>query len=156
MRPLPASGVMARPDDQHIVAASSHGGSRFFQECLWPSRLAPDPVLQPWRSGRIMSEGENKRSRGSLMAVVSTTDPQLQTAIRNSVRALRRIADYTLPPDLDRYIRELGERKEFLSPQEHEQLLALVSLTEQRSIDKLQAELALQQLQACFPNEASA
>jgi hypothetical protein len=49
------------------------------------------------------------------MSAVSTQDPQLQTALQNCFRALRGMADYTLPPALDRYIRELGERKEFLN-----------------------------------------
>ncbi len=90
------------------------------------------------------------------MSAISTQDPQLQAAVHSCVRALRRIADYTLPPDLDRCIRDLGERKEFLSPAEHEQLLALVDFTQQRTLDKLQAELALKQLQPFFPEEASA
>jgi hypothetical protein len=90
------------------------------------------------------------------MSAVSTEDPQLQTAVQNCVRALRGLAEYTLPPELDRYIRDLGERKEFLTPAEHEQLLALVGFTQQRSIDKFQAELALRQLRAFFPEEASA
>jgi hypothetical protein len=90
------------------------------------------------------------------MTAISTKDPQLQTAVQSCVRALRRLAGYTLPPDLDRYIRELGERKEFLTPAEHAQLLALVDFTQQRTLDKLQAEVALQQLQSFFPEEASA
>jgi hypothetical protein len=90
------------------------------------------------------------------MSTVSTEDPQLQTAVQNCVRALRGIAEYTLPPALDRYIRALGERKEFLSAVEHEQLLALVGFTQQRTLDKLQAELALRQLQPFFPKETSA
>ncbi len=90
------------------------------------------------------------------MSAVSTADPQLQAAVQNCVRALRRIADYTLLPPLDRQLGELGERKEFLSAAEHEQLLALVAFTEQRTIDKLQAELALRQLQNFFPDEAGA
>ena len=49
------------------------------------------------------------------MSAISTADPQLQAAVQTSVRALRRIADYSLPPALDRYLRTLGERKEFLN-----------------------------------------
>ena len=62
------------------------------------------------------------------MSVVSTADPQFQAAVQSCVQTLRSLADYTLPPALDRYIRELGERKEYLGPAEHEQLLALVRL----------------------------
>lgn len=90
------------------------------------------------------------------MSVISTQDPQLQEAVQTSVRALRRIAGYTLTPALDRYMRELGERKEFLDEAEHEQLLAWVAFTHQRTLDKLQAELALRQLQALFPTETGA
>src|SRR5947209_1745799 len=44
------------------------------------------------------------------MSAVSTADPQLQAAVQDCVRALRRIADYTLPPALDRQLRELGKQ----------------------------------------------
>ncbi|MCI0457957.1 MAG: hypothetical protein L0Z62_13405 [Gemmataceae bacterium] len=88
------------------------------------------------------------------MSAVSTADPQLQAAVRDCVRTLRRVAKYTLPPALDRQLRELGERKEFLGADEHEQLLALVTFTEERTLEKLQAELALRQLQTFFPDEA--
>ena len=88
------------------------------------------------------------------MSAVSTQDPQLQTALQNCFRALRGMAGYTLPPALDRYLRELGERKEFLNAAEHEQLLALVGFVQQRTLDKLQGELALRQLQPFFPERA--
>ncbi len=90
------------------------------------------------------------------MSVLSTTNPQLRAAVHTCAQTLRRLAEYTLPPALDRHMRELGERKEFLSPAEHEQLLALVTFTEQRTLEKLQAELALKELQSLFPDEASA
>jgi hypothetical protein len=91
------------------------------------------------------------------MSAVSTQDdPQLHAAVRSCVQALRRLAEYTLSPALDRYIRELGERKESLSAAEHEHLLALVGFTQQRTLDKLQADLALRQLQPFFPEETGA
>jgi hypothetical protein len=53
-------------------------------------------------------------------------------------------------PALDQRLRDLGERKEWLSAAEHDELLALVSFTQQRSLEKLEAEAALQDLQtAC-------
>ncbi len=58
-----------------------------------------------------------------------------------------------LPEALNRHIQELGERKEFLDPLEHEQLMAFVSMSQQRTIEKLQAERALQQLRFLFPDE---
>jgi hypothetical protein len=44
-----------------------------------------------------------------------------------------------------------GERKEFLTPAEHAELMAWVTFTQQRTIEKLQAELALQRLLEAFP-----
>jgi hypothetical protein len=61
--------------------------------------------------------------------------------------------DYRMPPALDRQMLELGERKEFISPEEHEQLMALVEFSEERSAQNLEAELALKQLQTLFPEE---
>jgi hypothetical protein len=72
---------------------------------------------------------------------------QLQSAFRTCERALRRLADYRLDPALDQRLRDLGERKEWLSKAEHDELLALVSFTQQRTLEKLDAEAALQALQ---------
>jgi hypothetical protein len=85
--------------------------------------------------------------------VASSADPRLPAAVRSCVQALRQVANYTLPDALDAQLRDLGERKEFLQPPEHDQLLALVDFTQKRTIEKLQAELALQKLQAIFPDE---
>ena len=75
---------------------------------------------------------------------------RLQSAIRSCERALRRVADYRLDPALDQHLRDLGERKEWLSRAEHDELLALVAFTQQRTLEKLEAEAALQDLQtAC-------
>lgn len=74
-------------------------------------------------------------------------DPQrLQSALRTCERALRRMVDYRLDPALDQRLRDLGERKEGLSPAEHGELLALVAFTQQRTLEKLEAEAALQEL----------
>jgi hypothetical protein len=60
------------------------------------------------------------------------------------------MADYHLDPALDQRLRDLGERKEWLSPAEREELLALVSFTQQRTLEKLEAVAVLQDLQtAC-------
>jgi hypothetical protein len=87
------------------------------------------------------------------MVVSSPVDPRLLTALRSCVQALRPVANYTLPETLNLRMRELGERKEFLSPAEHEQLLSLVEFTEERTLEKLRAEIALRQLEALFPEE---
>jgi hypothetical protein len=57
---------------------------------------------------------------------------------------------------LDQRLRELGERKEFLSPGEYGELMALVGFTQQRSIEKLEAEVALRHIEAACPELASA
>lgn len=85
---------------------------------------------------------------------VSTPDPEVRSALEASHRALRRMAEFKLPAALDQRLRELGERKEFLSAEEHAQLMALVALAQQRSVDKLEAELALQRLEAVEPGLA--
>jgi hypothetical protein len=76
------------------------------------------------------------------------TATELEPALRAARQALRRMAGYTLEPALDTRLRDLGERKEFLSPHEHAELLALVSFTQQRTLEKLEAERALRQLDA--------
>jgi hypothetical protein len=86
------------------------------------------------------------------MATVSTEDPQFQRAIQACAVALRRVADYELDPSLHRRMCELGERKEFLSPAEHEELLALVEFAHKRTLEKLEAQAALDRLRAALPD----
>ena len=71
---------------------------------------------------------------------------RLQSVFRACERALRRMADYRLDPALDQRLRDLGERKEWLTKAEHDELLALVALTQHRTLEKLDAEAALQEL----------
>ena len=79
------------------------------------------------------------------------TGAELGHAVATARRVLRRMAAYTLAPALDARLRDLGERKEFLSPAEYAELQALVSFTQQRTQEKLEAELALRQLDAVAP-----
>ena len=76
---------------------------------------------------------------------------ELKTALMPTVAALRRLADYSLEPSLDRRMQSLGERKEFLSKEEHAELMALVTFAERRTLEKLQAEVALQRLHELLP-----
>ena len=85
------------------------------------------------------------------LATVSPTDPKFRTAISNCVAALRRMARNELDSSLQRRMQELGERKEFLDKSEHDELTALVEFTQQRTIEKLDAELALKHLQEVCP-----
>jgi len=85
------------------------------------------------------------------MSALAASDPQVQSALRECVRTLERVASYRLPPALEQRIQELGENKEFLGTPAHEDLLALVALVRQRSVEKLEADLALQKLRAVLP-----
>jgi hypothetical protein len=85
------------------------------------------------------------------VATVSPTDPKFHSALRSCVQTLRRLAAYELEPPLDRRMQDLGERKEFLGPGEHDELMALVAFTRQRTLDKLEAQVALQRLHEVFP-----
>lgn len=85
------------------------------------------------------------------MTTVSTADPRFGSALDTCVAALRQLATYELEPGVARRMDDLGERKEFLAPQEHEELLALATFTQRRTLEKLQAELALRRLHEVFP-----
>ena len=89
------------------------------------------------------------------MTTISTEDPQFLSAIQACALALRRMADYELDPPLHRRMHALGERKEFLSPAEHEELLALVDFAHQRTLEKLEAQVALARLQTALPGVLS-
>jgi hypothetical protein len=81
---------------------------------------------------------------------MSADNGRLQAALRTCERFLHRVADYRLDPALDQRLRDLGERKECLSKAEHDELLALVAFTQERTLEKLEAAAALQELQtAC-------
>lgn len=85
------------------------------------------------------------------MTTVSTEDPQFQSAIQACAVALRRLAAYELTPSLHSRMHALGERKEFLSAAEHEELLALVDFAHQRTLEKLEAFVALDRLRIALP-----
>ena len=89
------------------------------------------------------------------MTTVSTEDPQFQLAIQACAVALRRMADYELDPSLHRRMRELGERKEYLTQAEYDELLALVDFAQKRTIEKLEAQAALAGLRAALPGLVS-
>ena len=73
------------------------------------------------------------------------------TALTQSMKALHRLANYELESGIQHRMQELGGRKEFLSESEHAELLSLVEFSERRTIEKLEAEVALQQLKAAAP-----
>lgn len=88
------------------------------------------------------------------MASATLQAPDHGKALRSCRDALRRIAQYRLDPVLDKRMLELGERKEFLNADEHAELMAFVAFTEQRTHEKLEAEIALQRLESAYPELA--
>jgi hypothetical protein len=90
------------------------------------------------------------------MVTLATTEPQLRSALNATETALRRLADYELDPAMAQRLDELSERKEFLDGAEHAHLLALVDFARRRTIEKLEARLALEQLHAIVPEMVSA
>jgi hypothetical protein len=88
------------------------------------------------------------------MTAPPPAEPAWQAALASSAAALRRVAGYTLPPELDRRVLDLGERKDTLTPDERAELLAWVAFTQQRSAEKLEAEAALRRLAAVSPDLA--
>ena len=94
----------------------------------------------------------NGAKGGLTQMPAASIDPDGRTALTTSTAALRRIAAYVLPPALDRRVLDLAERKESLTPDERVELLAWVAFTQQRSIEKAEAELALRQVAGAFPD----
>jgi hypothetical protein len=85
------------------------------------------------------------------MSATAPTEPARRAALASSVAALRHLAAYTLPSELDRRVLDLGERKETLTTEERAELLAWVVFTQQRSAEKFEAEVALKRLADAFP-----
>jgi hypothetical protein len=86
------------------------------------------------------------------MTALSIMEPPLRAALQTCVSALRKLAAYQLDPVLGQRMLYLGENKEKLGPQEQAELMALVAFTQKRTVEKLEAELALQRLAAVIPD----
>jgi hypothetical protein len=89
------------------------------------------------------------------MSTLSLDAPNEAKALRSCRDALRRIAGYTIDPELDKRMLELGERKEFLDSAEHAELMVLVSFAQKRTLEKLEAEVALKRLESVYPDLGS-
>ena len=87
----------------------------------------------------------------TLVADVVKAGPKFDSAMDRCVLALRHITDYGLDPAINGRMRELGERKDALTAPEHEELMSLIALAERRTIEKLEAEVALQRLVEALP-----
>jgi hypothetical protein len=127
--------------EQKTACCNAKNGSEDYASSITPGGIIFSKQFSPQDS--------------SAMTTVSTEDPQFQSAIQACAVALQRLADYELDPSLHRWLRELGERKEFLSPAEHEELLALVGFAHQRTLEKLEARAALERLRTALPGVLS-
>lgn len=86
------------------------------------------------------------------MTTLLTTEPRFQSAVSACVAALRRLADYELDPPMARRLEALSERKEFLTAEEHDELMGLVEFARRRTVEKLEAAVALRQLKEIIPD----
>ena len=84
------------------------------------------------------------------MATVSMADSPIRSAFEACASTLSKIADYQLEPSLQDRLQDLGERKDLLNQVEHDELMALVDFTRKRSLESLEAKLALKQLSEVF------
>ncbi|MDR3637679.1 MAG: hypothetical protein P4L84_27985 [Isosphaeraceae bacterium] len=89
------------------------------------------------------------------MATASNADPHIESTIVFCASTLGKMAGYALEPSLQRRLHDLCEREEFLGPEEHDERLALVDFTQRRTIESVEAKLALKRLRDSFP-EATA
>ena len=77
--------------------------------------------------------------------------PGFESALAQTVKALRRLAGYEIEPAIKERMQDLGERKEFLSVAEHAELMSLIGFAEHRTIERLEAEAALKRLRQFVP-----
>ena len=82
---------------------------------------------------------------------VVRSEPGFEDALGLCVGTLQRLAQYELDDAVNRRMQRLGERKESLSAEEHAELLSLVSFSERRNRERLDARLALKSLGAVLP-----
>ncbi len=84
-------------------------------------------------------------------ASIASSSSTRRKALRACAEALRLTADYRLPNALQRKLRKALDEKEHVSPSQHRELLVLVEAAQERSLQKVKAQVALQQLVQAFP-----
>jgi len=85
-------------------------------------------------------------------SIAAADRPTIDSVLGECAAALQQVAAYRLPPALDRRLLWLSENKESVTPQEREELQALVALAEERTVDKLRARVLLKQLSELLPH----
>jgi hypothetical protein len=86
------------------------------------------------------------------MTPLAAVDSQVRVALETCVSSLNKLASYQLESAFQQRLDDLGARKEFLGSVEHDELLALVEFSQRRTIEALEAQLALKRLREAFPN----
>src|SRR5262245_30781604 len=120
---------------RHQIALSSQAC------CVWKKTVKS--VLLRFR----MLAGQRRES----MAKKTSLPAEVTQALGPSIAFLQRMARYKLESAFDRRMLELGENKEFLSKEEHDELMALVAFSERRNIERLEALVALKRLAEVVP-----
>ena len=89
------------------------------------------------------------------MSSVAAADLRIvESVLGESAATLRRLAEYQLPAALDQRLLWLSENKETLTDSEQRELLALVDLADEKTIEKLQARATLHRIGQTFPDLA--
>jgi hypothetical protein len=78
----------------------------------------------------------------------------IESLMGDCAATLRQLAEYRLPTALDQRLLWLSENQDSLNESERLELLALVDLAEDKTIEKLQAWATLQRISQAFPNLA--
>jgi hypothetical protein len=81
----------------------------------------------------------------------SLDNERAEPVLRDCVTTLERVATYRLPTVIDERLLWLSENKETLSDAEREELLGLTEFSEQRTLEKVQAQAVLKRLGDLFP-----
>src|SRR5437764_8052675 len=87
-------------------------------------------------------------------AITTSVGTSMESVLRDCAALLQHLAAYQLPPAIDRRLLWLSENKETLTKAEREELLALVELAEERTVEKLRARAVLKQLAETWPHLA--
>lgn len=80
-----------------------------------------------------------------------STEPDFQEALDTCVAALRQIAVADVDESTQRRFLDLSENKEFLNEQQHEELMGMVEDWQQRTNERLKAQVVLKYLGELFP-----
>ena len=86
-----------------------------------------------------------------MSSVIAAGTGTVESVIGDCAAALRRLAEYRFPTALDQRLLWLSENKDLLTELEHQELLALVDLADEKTVEKLQAQATLRRIGQAFP-----